>query len=133
METELARRIRAKLRGPQVSEKRMFGGVCFMWNGNMLVAASERGLLVRVGKDGHEAALKKPHTRPMVQGKRAIPGYIHVADDGTRRDADLTFWLDVARAEVASLPAKAPAAAKKKPPAGKKTTAKAKVATKAKR
>ena len=111
MESDLADRVRAILRGPHVSEKKMFGGICFLYDGNMMVAASKRGLLVRVGKAGHDAALRKPGTRPMIQGKRSVPGYIHVGDDGTRRDADLKSWIEVARGEVASLPAK-PAAAK---------------------
>ena len=89
METELAGRVRTLLHGPHVSEEKMFGGICFFWDGNMIVAASKRGLLVRVGKERHDAALKKRHTRPMIQGKRSVPGYIHVADDGTRRDVEL--------------------------------------------
>lgn len=131
METELAGRVRAVLRGAHVSEKKMFGGICFLWDGNMLVAASKRGLLVRVGKEGHDAALKKPHTRPMVQGKRSIPGYIHVADDGTRRDADLRYWIDIARAEVATLPAKRSTPAKKPATAAKSTAKTAKATAKA--
>lgn len=133
METELAGRVRTLLRGPHVSEKKMFGGICFFWDGNMMVAASKRGLLVRVGKEGHDAALKKRHTRPMIQGKRSVPGYIHVADDGTRRDVDLQYWIDVARTEVETLPKKATSPSRKTSTAAKKTAAKSKAAAKVRR
>ena len=52
------------------AERKMFGGVCFMINGNMLAGTFKGDLLVRVGKDGHAAALKRPHTRPMEQAGR---------------------------------------------------------------
>jgi TfoX/Sxy family transcriptional regulator of competence genes len=106
METDLAARVRAVLASPHVTEKNMFGGVCFLYDGNMMVAASPRGLLVRVGRDGHEKALSRPGTRPMEQKGRTLSGYIYVDDKGTRREADLRYWIDVARAEIATLPPK---------------------------
>ena len=62
---DLADRVRIRLTGLPFSEQKMFGGICFMLNGNMLVGASPRGLMVRVGKDANDAALARPHTRPM--------------------------------------------------------------------
>jgi TfoX/Sxy family transcriptional regulator of competence genes len=103
---DLAERIRAVLSGPHVTEKKMFGGICFLYDGHMMVAASKRGLLVRVGRAAYADALKQPATRPMEQNGRKFPGYIHVAEDGTRRDADLRRWIDAARAEIATLPPK---------------------------
>ena len=44
----------------------MFG--CFMVDGNMVAGTSKRGLLVRVGKEGHAAALQRPHARTMEMG-----------------------------------------------------------------
>jgi TfoX/Sxy family transcriptional regulator of competence genes len=102
----LADRVRAALAGRAFSEKPMFGGICFLVNGNMTVAASKRGLLVRVGKDDSAAALRKPGTRPMIQRGRPLDGYLYVDDDGTRRDADLRAWVGRALAHVATLPAK---------------------------
>ena len=107
MNNDLASRVRALLTGPHVTEKTMFGGICFLFDGNMMLAASPRGLLVRVGKEGHDAALARPATRPMKQGTRLVPGYIYVAEEGTRRDADLKTWIDLARAHVATIPPKA--------------------------
>lgn len=55
----LAGRIRAALAGRRSAEQRMFGGICFMVDGNMAVGTSVRGMLVRVGKEGHAAALRR--------------------------------------------------------------------------
>ncbi len=90
----------------------MFGGVCFMLNGNMVAGTLRNELLVRVGKDGNDAALARPHTHPMEMGRPA-PGYIMVTAEGTRRDADLKSWLDIAMAHVAALPPKKKALARK--------------------
>lgn len=62
----LAQRIReilADLQPPQLVEKKMFGGVIFMAQGNMACGASQDNLLVRVGQERHAAALSQPHTR----------------------------------------------------------------------
>jgi TfoX/Sxy family transcriptional regulator of competence genes len=106
----LAARVRAILTGTGITEKKMFGGVCFLVNGHMTVAASERGLLVRVGKANHAAALARPDTRPMERNGRGLAGYIYVSGDGTKTDAGLRYWLGLARKEVESLPARTAAA-----------------------
>ena len=63
---ELVGRVRDALAGhDDVREVKMFGGVSFMLDGNMAVGASERGLLVRVGKDGHAKAASSPGARAM--------------------------------------------------------------------
>lgn len=122
---ELEDRVRRLLDPLSVTEQRMFGGVCFMLNGNMLVGASPRGLMVRVGKDGHEAAMARPHARPMEQGGRTMLGYVVVDPEGVARDRDLDAWLARAVAHVGTLPAKekkapAPTAAKPAPRAGRR-------------
>ena len=58
-----------------VAEVKMFGGIGFMLNGNLLVGASKRGLLVRVGKDRQSQALAKPGTRQMEMRGRLMDGY----------------------------------------------------------
>src|SRR5229473_266130 len=69
---DLADRMRVVLAGTgAVREVRMFGGLCFMLNGNMVAGTSRRGLLVRVGKDRHAQALARPGARPMeMSGRR---------------------------------------------------------------
>lgn len=85
-----------------------------MIDGNMLIGTSKRGLLVRVGKEGHAAAAARPHARPMEMGGRMMQGYVRVAPEGTATAADLAGWLDRALAFVGTLPAK-PAKVAKKP------------------
>ncbi|MER9963565.1 TfoX/Sxy family protein [Mesorhizobium sp. M0045] len=102
----MVERLRAALGPRQVTEQKMFGGTCFMLNGNMLIGTSKRGLLVRVGKEGHAAAAARPHARPMEMGRRSMEGYVHVAPEGTATEADLRGWLDLALAFVETLPPK---------------------------
>jgi hypothetical protein len=83
----------------------MFGGICFMLNGNMLAGASKRGLLLRVGKDAYGAAMKRPGTRPMEMRGRPMKGYLYV-DPDKLGDAALRDWLALALAFVKTLPKK---------------------------
>ncbi|RAZ80006.1 hypothetical protein DPM35_01540 [Mesorhizobium atlanticum] len=102
----MVERLRAALGRRDFTEQKMFGGTCFMINGNMLIGTSKRGLLVRVGKDAHAAAAARPHARPMEMGGRSMEGYLHVAPEGTASQAELAFWLDLALAFVQTLPPK---------------------------
>ena len=82
----------------------MFGGIGFMLNGNLLVGASKRGLLLRVGKDRQSQALAQPGTRQMEMRGRAMVGYVYV-DLPIRLDA-VRGWVDMATAFVRTLPPK---------------------------
>jgi hypothetical protein len=100
-------RLRAALADRPVSEQKMFGGTCFLLSGNMLVGTSKRGLLVRVGKEAHAAAVARPHARPMEMRGREMEGYIFVDPAGTTSDEALNDWLEMALAFVGTLPPKA--------------------------
>lgn len=105
-EDPLVARIRAALSDVEVTEQKMFGGICFMNRGNMLACASKRGLLVRVGKDAHASALARPHARTMEMRGRLMAGYVFVSEDGLAGDDDLREWLALAQEHVATLPPK---------------------------
>ena len=105
-QNELADRVRVALADLAPSEQKMFGGVCFMLNGNMVAGTLRDGLLLRVGKEAGDLALQRPHARPMVQKGRPAAGYVIVANEGIDRNEDLKGWLDLAVAYVSSLPAK---------------------------
>jgi len=96
----------------QVREVKMFGGIGFMLNGNMVAATSDRGLLVRVGEPGETEALSRPNAEPMLMNGRVMKGYIRIK--GTLDARSVKSWLRLARAFVETLPAKQ-AAAKPKP------------------
>ncbi|HET7065417.1 MAG TPA: TfoX/Sxy family protein [Rudaea sp.] len=128
---DLATSVRAALAGAgAVHEIKMFGGIGFMLNGNMIVAASRRGLLVRVGKDQQRAALTRPGARPMVMRDRVMEGYVRV-DPPATTDAAVRAWIKMALTFVLTLPPKAAKTAK--PAKMGKPTAKKATGTKAKR
>jgi TfoX/Sxy family transcriptional regulator of competence genes len=79
LDEDLTERMRAVLIGAGVvREVKMFGGLCFMLNGNMVAGTSKRGLLVRVGKDQQLDALSRPGAKPMEMAGRPMAGYIFV-------------------------------------------------------
>lgn len=102
----LEERIRSSLIGLPVSEKRMFGGVTFMLNGNMLCRASKKGLMVRVGKDAESHALANPTAKRCDCPGRPMPGFISIEPDGVSQDDILVDWLKMALAYVGTLPSK---------------------------
>jgi TfoX/Sxy family transcriptional regulator of competence genes len=108
VDEDLAERMRAVLAGAgAVREVRMFGGLCFMLNGNMVAGTSKRGLLVRVGKEQQSAPLMRPNTKPMEMSGRTMEGYVFV-DPAPRDDAALRDWLGLAVGFVKTLPPKPP-------------------------
>ncbi len=103
----LAERVRAVLAGePGVSEKRMFGGLTFLLNGNMCCGLTGTDLMVRVGPDAYDEALARPHAREMDFTGRSLKGFVFVAPEGHASDADLRTWVGLGREFAASLPAK---------------------------
>jgi hypothetical protein len=104
----LADRVRAILTGPGISEKAMFGGLCFLIDGNMVAGVSpQRGLLLRIGRDRFAAGLARPGTRPMEMRGRPVEGYLYVNPDGLADDG-LAEWIAEAVAFVRALPPKPP-------------------------
>jgi TfoX/Sxy family transcriptional regulator of competence genes len=103
---KLTASIRSALAGAgAVCEVKMFGGVGFMLNGNLLVGASQRGLLVRVGKEGEHDALSRRGARPMVMRGRRMGGYVYV-DRDTLNEGTVRQWVRLAVRFVATLPPK---------------------------
>jgi TfoX/Sxy family transcriptional regulator of competence genes len=99
--------VRALLGSP-VKEIKMFGGIGFMLNGNLLVSASSRGLLARVGKDAEREALMRPAATPMIMRGRLMSGYIRV-DAAALDERGVASWVHLARLFVQTLPKKKPA------------------------
>ena len=104
---QLAERIRGALRGRDgVTERKMFGGIAFMVNGNMAVGVTRDELMVRVGPDAHDEAVAQPHVRVMDMGHRPMRGMVNVAPAGVESDADLQRWVDAGADVAAALPPK---------------------------
>ncbi len=111
----LAARVRTALADhPGLSEKRMFGGLCFLLDGNMCCGLVGDTLMVRVGPDAYEPALARPHAREMDFTGRPLRGMVYVAPAGVRTAAALASWVHRGTAFAASLPPKKAKAKKKK-------------------
>lgn len=105
---ELVERIRELLaRERGVDEKRMFGGLAFLINGHMAVAASrEGGLLVRVPPQDTDKLRDRSHVRSMVMAGREARGWLRVDPDGLKTKRQLAGWVARGVNHVRSLPPK---------------------------
>ncbi|OBF73923.1 RNA methyltransferase [Mycobacterium sp. 852002-51613_SCH5001154] len=90
-----------------VEEKRMFGGLAFLVNGNMSVAVSgQGGLLVRVPADELGKMLRRAHVSPMVMAGRDVRGWVRVEPAGMRTKRQLEGWVARGVGYARTLPAK---------------------------
>jgi hypothetical protein len=104
---KLAQRIRQELESvPGVVEKRMFGGVAFLLNGNMCVGVHKDALMVRLAPDATDAALKKLHTRVFDLTGKPMKGWLLVDPEGVTTAAALKKWVGQGVAYAGSLPEK---------------------------
>ena len=103
----LIERIRSILkRRKGYSEKKMFGGVCFMVNGNMCVGPWKGSLIVRFDKAKHDETQAEPHVRPMDITGKVMNGWALIEPAGIRSDEDLKNWIGRAVKSARSLPPK---------------------------
>ncbi|MDP1799682.1 MAG: TfoX/Sxy family protein [Planctomycetaceae bacterium] len=91
---------------PGVTEKKMFGGVVFMLNGNMLVGVWKDSLIARVGKETSEAGQHQPHVRLMDITGKPMKAWLMIDPAGIKRDAQLKTWIKLATKFVSTLPSK---------------------------
>ncbi|MBB4662427.1 TfoX/Sxy family protein [Conexibacter arvalis] len=104
---ELAGRVRAVLSAREgISERRMFGGLSFLRDGNLVCGVMGEALLVRLGEEQARAALVDPHVRLMDLQRRPARGIVYVDPETCAGDEALRGWVDRALAFVATLPAK---------------------------
>ena len=104
---ELAERIRQRLaRRKNVEEKKMFGGIGFLLNGNLLVGVWKESLVVRLGEEEGEEALKEPHVKEFDITGRPMRNWVLVRPEGVQGDDQLTDWIKRAVKFVGKLPAK---------------------------
>lgn len=87
---KLAERIRSELNGIPFVEKKMFGGVGFLINGNMACGVHKDDLIVRVDPEKHEKLLKKTHTKPFDITGRPMKGWLLVEADGCKTPKQLS-------------------------------------------
>jgi hypothetical protein len=103
----LAERIRQALhRKKGVEEKKMFGGIGFPLNGNLLVGVWKDSLIVRLGPEDSEEALLEPHVKEFDITGRPMKGWVLVEPEGVTGDNQLKGWIQRAVKFVGMLPAK---------------------------
>ena len=105
---DLAHRIRELVGSdPDVTEKRMFGGLAFLAGGHMAVAASgQGGLMARVDPEETDALVTKEHARPFEMRGREMQGWLRVDPEGVRTKRQLEPWVKRGMAYARSLPPK---------------------------
>jgi TfoX N-terminal domain len=105
---ELADRIRALIGSePALREQKMFGGLAFLIGGNMAIAASgQGGALVRVDPAESDRLVATTNASVMEMRGRQMQGWIRVASEDLRSDAELAEWVDRGVTYARSLPAK---------------------------
>jgi TfoX/Sxy family transcriptional regulator of competence genes len=93
----LAQRIRAALATqPRVEEKNMMGGLTFMVNGKMCIGIVRDDLMARLDPEIYETALTKKGCREMDFTGKPMKGFVFISPEGTKRKADLDYWIGLA-------------------------------------
>jgi TfoX/Sxy family transcriptional regulator of competence genes len=104
---EAAARVRRLLSGrDDVVEKKMVGGLSFLVNGNMCCGITGLALMIRVGAESREQALREPHVRPMLLGGRVLSGFIRIEPAGYAAADALASWVQRGLDFACALPAK---------------------------
>jgi len=105
---DLAERIREAVAAEDgLTEKRMFGGLAFLINGNMAVSASgQGGMLLRVDPAQTEQLVRAPHARRFEMRGREMDGWLRVDPDALGTDADLAHWVTIGVTYARALPSK---------------------------
>jgi hypothetical protein len=88
---------------PNISEKKMFGGLGFLRDGKMFCGIVKDELMVRVGPDRYEESLVRAHVRPMDFTGRPMNGYVFVGPPGCQTDKAVKAWVELGEAFVATL------------------------------
>ncbi|MGA8015046.1 MAG: TfoX/Sxy family protein [Candidatus Dormiibacterota bacterium] len=105
---ELAGRIRAVIaRRPDLTEKKMFGGLAFLIGGNMAVSASGQGaMLLRVDPEESDRLIESGEASLAVMQGRAMPGWLRVPPEHLRTSHQLERWVERGVSFAGSLPPK---------------------------
>ena len=103
----LASRITQSLKGKRgITQKKMFGGLCFLLHGNMVCGVVKNRLCARVGPEGYEKALKSKFATEMDFTGKPLKGMVYVLPEGLRTKAMLDKWVKVSFDFARTLPKK---------------------------
>ncbi len=102
----LADRVRQALQGRRFTEKKMFGGLAFLVNGNMCCGPVGDKLMLRLGNEGAAKALEQPHVEPMDFTGKPMRSMAYLSEEGCASEGELQRWVDAAYGFASALPAK---------------------------
>lgn len=80
---------------PNVEEKHMFGGSCFMVNGKMCVGIVKDEMMCRIDPALYEEALEKKGCREMVFTGKPMKGYVYVSEEGMKTKKEFDYWINL--------------------------------------
>jgi len=101
---KLAERVREALgKSKSITEKKMFGGICFLYNGNMMGGVLKNDLIVKYDKTEHEKIITQKHVRPFDFAGRPMAGIAYVGPAGVKTKKDLAKWVELGKAYASSL------------------------------
>lgn len=105
---ELADRIRHLIGGdPELTEKKMFGGLAFLIAGNMAIAASgQGGAMIRVDPQESDPLIAATSASMVEMRGRLMPGWLRVSSADLRSDDQLAPWVERGTAYARALPPK---------------------------
>ena len=90
---KLAERIRSRLDKVPFEEKKMFGGVGFLLNGNMACGVNQDNLIVRIDPEKQNTLLKRPHAKPFDLTGKPMKGWLVIEADGVKTNKQLGTWF----------------------------------------
>ena len=102
----LAVRIRQCFEPGTTEEKRMFGGLAFMYKDYMCCGIVGDTLMLRVPRDEYADILDRKHVRQMDFTGKSLKGFVYVEPEGFETDAALLNWVEIGRQTVHSFPPK---------------------------
>ena len=103
----LAERVRTELSGKRkLIERKMFGGLCFMWRGNMLCGITDENFMARVSPKDYDSLLRESGTSAMLIKEKPMKGFIIVSNTKIRTKSSLQRWLGLCEKNCKSLPKK---------------------------
>lgn len=106
-DSKLVARLERLLAGqPGIAARTMFGGICFVLNGNICVGVHQQELIARVGEEQAAALCRRAHVRPMDLTGKPMKGWLTIGPAGLVRKTDLQRYVDAAITFVGTLPPK---------------------------
>jgi hypothetical protein len=89
-----------------IEKRKMFGGVCYLYQGNMFCGVYKDYLILKLGEENAKKALELPFAKPFDITGRPMKGWIMVGIEGIKKDDELYQWLTKAKDFIKTLPAK---------------------------